>query len=97
MSNQKKAHGTETQVIIVYKYMIKHGPINRYNADELGVCHLAARIKGLEEKGFAIGRFDENNVADFHGVLHDGIRRYFIDWGRSTPEAVEYFARLSND
>jgi len=72
--------------------MIKNGSINRYEADQIGVCHLAARVQNLEELGLEYKYSDENGVADFHGILHNGIRRYLVDWDKMTSKSKEFFA-----
>ncbi|KKO45393.1 hypothetical protein WG68_10070 [Arsukibacterium ikkense] len=85
------AQSAEIQARKIFKYMLVTGSINRYEADQIGVCHLAARVQDLEEKGFLYRYQDENGVADFHGIKHDKIRRYFIDWENMTPTARAYF------
>jgi hypothetical protein len=87
----KRAKCTQTQIRQVFKYMHNRGSINRYEADQIGVCGLAPRIKDLEERDAFFIRYDENNIADFHGTLHNGIRRYSIDWKRMSDEATAYF------
>ena len=73
--------------------MHRNGSINRYEADQIGVCHLAARVQNLEERGLVYNHIDENGIKDFHGISHNGIRRYVIDWKRMTHEAVSNFMR----
>jgi hypothetical protein len=97
MSHPKQAQSTEIQIRKVYKNIHQHGSINRYEADMIGVCHLAARIKELKDRGLIIRHFDQNGVPDFHDILHDGIRRYCIDWENMAPDVVEYFAGWSHD
>ena len=95
MGALKYAQSSEIQIRQVFKYIQQNGSINRYEADEIGICHLAARVQNLEELGLRYKYFDENSVEDFHGILHNGIRRYFIDWDRMTPKAKMFFAGWS--
>ncbi len=88
------AFGTEIQDIKVLRYMNEFGSINRYEADYVGVCHLAPRIIELKERGLKVGYIDENNIEDFHKIKHNGIRRYFIEWTKMEPKAVQLFTRL---
>lgn len=90
-SQTKRAKSTHTQIRQVFKYIHRHGSINRYEADRIGVCQAAARIKNLVDKGACFIRVDENNIADYHGTLHNGITRYSIDWKSMTDEATVYF------
>lgn len=87
----QQAQSSEAQARKAFKYMFMTGSINRYEADRLGICYLAARVQDLEQKGFRYRYQDENGVADFHGITHDKIRRYFIDWQSISPEARAYF------
>ncbi len=87
----KHAQSAAIQSRKVFKFMLAEGSINRYEADRLGVCHLAARVQDLERKGLIYRYRDESGVLDFHGIMHDKIRRYFIDWEKMTPEARAYF------
>lgn len=91
MTSKKRAPNTPTQKRKIFKYMVREGSINRYEAAAIGVCSLPARVQNLEEKGFRYRYVDQDDIADEHGLLHDGIRRYFIDWERMTPEARAYF------
>jgi hypothetical protein len=93
MSPLKHAQSSEIQIRQVFRYMQQRGSINRYDAEKIGICHLAARVQDLEEIGLEYKFCDENTVTDFHGIVHDGIRRYFIDWARMTPKAKATFAR----
>lgn len=93
MNTPKHAQNTNIQVKKVFNYISKHGSINRYEADRIGVCHLAARVQNLEELGLVYNHIDEIGVKDFHGISHNGIRRYSIAWKLMSPEAVEYFMR----
>lgn len=93
---QKHAQSSEIQARKVFKHMLAMGSINRYEADQLGICHLAARVQDLEEKGFLYRYQDENGVADFHGIKHDKIRRYFIDWDGMTQESRAFLLRWIN-
>ncbi len=88
------AFNAEIQEIKVARYMNEFGSINRYEADYIGVCHLAARINELKERGLKVGHIDENDVEDFHKIKHNGIRRYFIEWAQMEPNAIELFTRL---
>jgi hypothetical protein len=97
MNRTRHEQSTENQIRKVYKHIDQYGSINRYEADEIGICHLAARVQDLEARGLVYKHIDENEVEDFHGITHNGIRRYFIDWKQMKPEVVEYFERLSND
>lgn len=97
IKNAQYAKSVITQTRIVYNYMRQQGSINRYEADQNGVCHLAARVQNLEELGLVYKHIDENDVKDFHGIAHNGIRRYFIDWKQMEPEAIEYFNGWSHD
>jgi ribosomal protein S8 len=93
MKTLKHAQKTNIQTQKVFNHMQKYGSINRYEADEIGVCSLAARVQNLEELGLVYNHIDENDIMDFHGISHNGIRRYVIDWQRMTPKAVDYFLR----
>ncbi len=84
----------EIQSIKVYRYINEFGSINRYEADYIGVCHLASRIIELKERGLEVGYIDENEVEDFHKKKHNGIRRYFIEWAKMEPKAIQLFTRL---
>lgn len=55
----KHALSAHNQQIIVAKYITKHGSINRYEADAIGVCHVAARVKELKYKGFVFDWIDQ--------------------------------------
>jgi len=90
----KRAYSAEIQTIKVVKFMNEFGSINRYEADYIGVCHLAARIKELKERGLECLHIDENNIKDFHDIEHDGIRRYFIDWQKMSENSQQLFTRL---
>lgn len=94
---QQYAQSADIQARKVFKFMLAKGSINRYEADQLGICHLAARVQDLECKGFIYRYQDENGVADFHGIKHDKIRRYFIDWESMTPEKRAFFLRWINE
>ena len=71
----RHAKSTLSQQVIVAKHILACGSINRYEADALGVCHLAARIKELKHKGFKFNWIDQITT-DLHGIEHQGIRRY---------------------
>tara|TARA_R110000851_G_scaffold126158_2_gene257432 strand:- start:2270 stop:2578 length:309 start_codon:yes stop_codon:yes gene_type:complete len=94
MSKSNRAYSAEIQAIKVLKFMDEFGSINRYEADYIGVCHLAARIKELKERGLECLLVDENNVKDFHETEHNGIRRYFINWQNMSENAIQLFTRL---
>lgn len=91
MASKKRAQKNSTQKRKIFKYMVREESINRYEAAAIGVCSLPSRVQDLEDKGFVYRFVDQDNIADEHGILHDGIRRYFIDWERMTPEARAYF------
>ena len=94
MSQPNMAFSAEIQTLKVARYMNEFGSINRYEADFIGVCHLAARIKELKERGLIIDCVDEDGVEDFHKLKHNGIRRYFINWQKMTPEKIKYFTQV---
>lgn len=75
----KYALSTRNQQIVVAKYIVQEGSINRYEADFKGVCHLAGRIKELKYRGFAFNWSDET-VTDLHGIKHSRVRRYWFDY-----------------
>ncbi len=73
--------------------MNKHGSINRYHADAIGVCHLAARIYELRNKGFKISSISQL-ATDPHGIEHKGISRYWFDYKAMTKEQIETLNKL---
>lgn len=87
----KRALSTQNQQIIVAKYILEHGSINRYEADAIGVCHLAARIKELKYKGFPFNWIDQITT-DLHGIEHHGIRRY--SFAQMTGEEITLLLEL---
>ena len=89
----KHAPSASNQQIIVAKYITKHGSINRYDADQIGVCHLAARIKELKYKGFVFDWIDQI-VLDPHGTEHKGVRRYWFDYEAMTQEQITKLNKL---
>ncbi|MXR67979.1 hypothetical protein GNT65_04735 [Shewanella sp. JBTF-M18] len=95
--NMTHANRTEIQIKQVFFQMQRFGSINRYEAAAIGVCALPARMQDLECIGLRYRYRDENNVADEHGISHQRIRRYFIDWEKMTPEAVKIFAGWGDD
>jgi hypothetical protein len=97
MSRFKRSQSTAIQIKKVYQFMAQYGSINRCEDQPIGVCHLAARIQNLEERGLVYSYIDQDGIKDFHGIEHKGIRRYFIDWKRMNPAAVNYFAGWSHD
>ncbi len=94
MSQTKMASSADVQAIQVFHYTNEHGSINRYDAEEVGVCHLATRIIELKDLGVVFDYIDENNIEDRCGYEHNGIRRYFINWQKMSPEAIQYFTRV---
>ncbi|WP_016954925.1 helix-turn-helix domain-containing protein [Catenovulum agarivorans] len=89
----KLALSTLNQQIVVAKHIVKHGSINRYEADAIGVCHLAARIKELKYKGFPFGWIDQQ-VIDPHGIKHNGVRRYWFNLSVMTDEQKQLLNKL---
>lgn len=87
---KQHALSASNQQKIVVKYITQNGSANRYEADAIGVCHLAARIKELKYKGITFSVIDET-VTDPHEIVHKRVRRYSIDWKSISPEATEYF------
>lgn len=89
----KYALSTQAQIKVVARYINKHGSINRYDADKLGVCSLAPRIRELKEKGFKI--LSNREVAiDLHGLKHNGISRYWIDLLSTDKDEQEKFFKF---
>ncbi|MGK0398789.1 MAG: hypothetical protein ACJA0I_001085 [Gammaproteobacteria bacterium] len=97
MSHFKRSQSTAIQIKKVYQFMAQYGSINRCEDQPIGVCHLAARIHNLEERGLVYSYINQDGIKDFHGIEHKGIRRCFIDWKKMNPAAVEYFAGWSRD
>jgi hypothetical protein len=92
----KYALSTQTQGKVVARYIIKHGSINRYEADKIGVCGLAPRIKELKEKGFEI--LSHREIAtDLHGLKHNGISRYWVDLKNMDKEEREKLFKFIGD
>lgn len=89
----KHALSASNQQIIVAKYITKHGSINRYDADQIGVCHLAARVKELKYKGFVFDWIDQI-VLDPHGTEHKRVRRYWFDYAAMTQELTAKLNKL---
>ncbi|WP_024608809.1 helix-turn-helix domain-containing protein [Pseudoalteromonas sp. TAB23] len=89
----KYAPSTTNQKILIAKFMNKHGSINRYHADAIGVCHLAARIYELRNKGFKISSISQL-ATDPHGIEHKGISRYWFDYKAMTKEQIETLNKL---
>ena len=89
----KHALSAVSQQIIVAKYIHKNVSINRYEADAIGVCHLAARIKELKDKGIKFDWIDQL-VNDPHGIEHKGVRRYWFDYGAMTQLQIEKLNKL---
>lgn len=87
------ALSTSNQQIIVAKHIHNNGSINRYEAEALGVCHLAARIYELKEKGIKFNWIDQP-VNDPHNIKHEGIRRYSFNYGAMTQEQIEKLSKL---
>ena len=90
---KKHALSTHNQQIIVAKYIAKHGSINRYEADVIGICHLAARVKELKYKGFVFDWIDQI-VLDPHGIEHKRVRRYWFDYEAMTQEQITKLNKL---
>lgn len=88
------ALSTANQQIVVARYIRISGSINRYEADKIGVCSLAPRIKELKEKDLPFDWLDET-VTDPNGITHKGIRRYKFDYERMTEEQKAWLNRLS--
>lgn len=92
--NIARPHSTSTasQHVRLLTYWLTHGNgLNRYEADcLLNVCHLAARVQDLEEKGCHFITQDET-APDIMGRPHSGIRRY---WLKSAPA---HLLRAAND
>ena len=89
----KHALSASNQQIIVAKYITKHGSINRYEADAIGVCSLAPRINELKNKGFVFDWIDQI-VLDPHGTEHKGVRRYWFDYSAMTQEQITKLNKL---
>lgn len=89
----KHALSARNQQIVVAKYITQHGSVNRYDADAIGVCHLAARIKELKYKGIIFNWLDET-VFDPHGIEHDRVRRYWFDYKAMNKEEIEKLNKL---
>ncbi|TMO09465.1 helix-turn-helix domain-containing protein [Pseudoalteromonas sp. S558] len=90
---KKHAPSTHNQQIIVAKYIVEHGTINRYDADQIGVCHLAARIRELKNKGFVFNWIDQI-VLDPHGIEHKGVRRYWFNKPAMTQKQITKLNKL---
>ena len=90
---KKHALSAHSQQIIVAKYIANQSSINRYEADAIGVCHLAARVKELKYKGIAFDWLDET-VFDPHGIEHDLIRRYWFDYKPMNQEQISRLNKL---
>lgn len=89
----KRALSATNQQIIIAKFINKYGSINRYDADAIGVCHLAARVYELKDKGFKISSISEL-ATDPHGIDHKGISRYWFDYKAMTQEQIEKLNKL---
>lgn len=89
----KHALSANNQQIIIAKYITKYGSVNRYDADAIGVCHLAARIKELKYKGIIFNWVDEK-VFDPHGIEHDRVRRYSFKYKAMNKEEIEKLNKL---
>ncbi|HDS1206065.1 helix-turn-helix domain-containing protein [Shewanella algae] len=87
-----QAKSTDAQIRQVFFQMQRCGSINRYEAAAIGVCALPPRVRELKDLGLCFRHRDEHNVADEHGILHQRIRRYFIDWESMTSEAITLFS-----
>lgn len=85
----KSALSSKAQASTVFKALTSNGSINRYEAEKLGVCHLAPRIHYLKSLGFVFSYKDET-VSDQYHIQHKGIRRYWIDWSK-TPNELKKF------
>lgn len=90
---KKHALSARNQQIIVAKYIACQSSINRYEADAIGVCHLAARVKELKYKGIIFGWLDET-VFDPHGIVHDRVRRYWFHYNAMNQEQIEILNKL---
>lgn len=80
MAGRRKPNlSQEAQQARVLAFMQSNGTgLNRYEAEKLlGVCHLAARIFALKERGYVFLKAFET-ATDPHGVEHQGIARYFL-------------------
>jgi len=53
------------------------GGMNRLDADDIGVMHLARRIRDLKDRGYTIKKRTENAM-DRQGRLHRNVARYFL-------------------
>lgn len=91
---KKYALSTTNQQMIVARYIIINGTINRYEADKIGVCSLAPRIKELKEKGFTFKWFDEV-VIDSNDITHKNIRRYKFDYELMTKKQKAWLNKIS--
>mgnify|MGYP001261074105 CR=1 FL=1 len=89
----KHALSANNQQIIIAKYITKYGSVNRYEADAIGVCHLAARVYELKGKGFKISSISEL-ATDPHGIDHKGISRYWFDYKAMTKEQIGKLNKL---
>lgn len=94
MSKTKRASSRINQQVKVLKYIVKCGDINRFDADSIGVCHLAGRIKELKLKGIMFKSPRKNNIKDKNGVKHNGISHYSIDWHKMSEKSQKLFSRL---
>lgn len=96
MKQSKLALSSKAQAIQVFLYANEFGSLNRYDAEIIGICHLAPRINELSRKGVVFDFVDENNIEDRFGFRHNGIRRYSINWQKMKPKAIRYFNQVIN-
>lgn len=91
-NNQIKfASSSKAQALTTLKFIQQHGSINRYEAEELGICHLAPRIHFLKAIGFIFSHKDQT-VLDQYNIQHRRIRRYWLDLDNTPSEIKEKFA-----
>ena len=89
----KYALSARNQQVIVAKHITQHGSINRYEADAIGVCSLAARIKDLRYRGFEI-KDKRETALDTYGLEHKRISRYWFDYKTMTEENRQKLNKL---
>ena len=53
------------------------GGMNRIDADDMSIMHLARRIRDLKDRGYTIKKRTEDAM-DRQGKLHKNVARYFL-------------------
>ncbi|MBH0026088.1 hypothetical protein I6F53_03735 [Pseudoalteromonas sp. SWN29] len=89
----KRALSATNQQVQVAKYINNHGSINRYEADAIGICHLAPRINALKRRGINFHWINQI-IIDSNDFEHKGIRRYWFDYEKMTKEQIETLTKL---